>query len=386
MPDATLAAQPTRRRIVSIDALRGFVMLLMMVDHVRETFFMHAQVPDPMPVDTETWLFVSRLLAHICAPVFIALTGISAWLYGRKNGGAQAASAFLFKRGLFLVVLEVTVVSLAWTFDPTPDRYFLQVIWAIGLSMIALSALLWAPRPVLAAIGLIIVFGHNLLDPITVQPGDWAYIPWTILHERGLIGLPWGAEARTSYPLLPWIGVIALGYAAGPWFGPQTTETQRTRLLLATGVGALILFAVIRGLNGYGEPVPWQVGETGVRTALSLLNLTKYPPSLDFLLVTLGIGALLLVALERAPTAPTSLLAVFGGAPLFFYIVHLFLLGIAVRVCLALWGPNQGDYFSLPNMGWIWVAAMLCAALLWLPCKAFIALKARRPHPILSYL
>lgn len=377
---------PPRRRIVSIDALRGFVMLLMMVDHVRETFFMHAQVSDPMPLDTETWLFASRLLAHLCAPIFIVLTGISAWLYGTKNGGARAASGFLFKRGLFLVVLEVTVISLAWSFDPTPDRYFLQVIWAIGVSMIALSVLLHLPRPVLAAIGLVIVFGHNLLDPISVQPGQWAYIPWTVLHDRGLIDLPWGADVRTSYPLLPWIGVIALGYAAGPWFGAQTTEAARTRALLATGVGALVLFAVIRTINGYGEPVPWQIGETWVRTVLSFLNVTKYPPSLDFLLVTLGLGALLLVALERASAVLTNLLAVFGGAPLFFYILHLFVLGIANRVCLAIWGPNHGDYFSVPNVGWIWLVALLCAALLWAPCRAFIALKARRPHPILSYL
>lgn len=377
---------PPRRRIVSIDALRGFVMLLMMVDHVRETFFMHAQVSDPMPLDTETWLFVSRLLAHLCAPIFIVLTGISAWLYGAKNGGARAASGFLFKRGLFLVVLEVTVISLAWSFDPTPDRYFLQVIWAIGVSMIALSVLLHLPCPVLAAIGLVIVFGHNLLDPISVQPGQWAYIPWTILHDRGLIDLPWGADIRTSYPLLPWIGVIALGYAAGPWFGAQTAEPVRTRALLATGAGALVLFAVIRTINGYGEPVPWQVGETWVRTVLSFLNVTKYPPSLDVLLVTLGLGALLLVALERAPAVLSNLLAVFGGAPLFFYILHLFVLGIANRLCLAIWGPNQGDYFSVANMGWVWLVALLCAALLWAPCRAFIALKSRRPHPILSYL
>lgn len=383
MPDAS---PPTRRRIVSIDALRGFVMLLMMVDHVRETFFLHAQVGDPMSLDTETTLVVSRLLAHICAPVFIALTGVSAWLYGKKNGGRKAAAGFLFKRGLFLVVLELTIVNLAWTFDPTPEVRYLQVIWAIGLSMIALSVLLWLPRPALAAVGLAIVFGHNLLDPITIAAGQPGHVLWAILHDRSLIEGAAGTQFKVSYPLLPWIGVIAVGYAAGPWFGPRTTEALRTRLLLVTGIGALLLFAVIRGLNGYGEPVPWQVGETGVRTVLSFLNLTKYPPSLDFLLATLGIGALLLVALERAPAALTSLFAVFGGAPLFFYIVHLFLLGAANRICLAIWGPNQGDYFSLPNMGWIWLAAMVCAALLWLPCKAFIALKARRPHPILSYL
>ena len=153
-----------------------------------------------------------------------------------------------------------------------------------------------------------------------------------------------------------------------------------------TGLGALALFIAIRLVNGYGEPVSWVVGDTAVRTLLSFLNLTKYPPSLDFLLATLGLSALLLAALERAPDRLTGGLAVFGGAPLFFYVVHLFVLGLANRLCLAVLGPNEGVYFSVPNMGWVWVLAVLCAAALWPACRAFIALKARRPHPLLSYL
>ena len=169
--------------IQSIDALRGLVMLLMLVDHAREFFFLHAQVSDPMDVNEVTpALYLSRLAAHLCAPVFVALTGLSAWLYGAQRSRADV-SAFLFKRGLFLVVLELTLVSFAWTFALPPEKLYLQVIWVIGLSMIALAALVHLPRAVLVALGLAIVLGHNLVDPITVAPDEFGYIAWTILHE-----------------------------------------------------------------------------------------------------------------------------------------------------------------------------------------------------------
>ena len=306
-------------RIRSIDALRGLVILLMLVDHAREFFFIHAQVSDPMNVETTSpALFFTRLSAHLCAPVFVALTGLGAWLYGNKQGqgGAAAASGFLLKRGLFLVALELTLVNFAWTFSFTPEIIYLQVIWAIGLSMIALAALVHLPRPALIAVGLVIVLGHNLLDPVTVAEGQAGHALWAVLHDRGFIDLPFGGQARTSYPLLPWIGVAALGYAVGPWFVGE--QTARLRRLVATGLGALILFAVLRTINLYGDPTPWTVQAEPVRTVMSVLNLTKYPPSADFLLLTLGVGALTLAGLEKAPSRLVGLLAVFGGAPLFF--------------------------------------------------------------------
>ncbi|MGU2527224.1 DUF1624 domain-containing protein, partial [Pseudomonas aeruginosa] len=274
-------------RLHSIDALRGLVMLFMLLDHVRETFFLHRQVGDPMDVaSTEPALFLSRTLAHLCAPVFVFLTGLSAFLYGEKHQGRRAVSAFLFKRGLFLVALELTLVNFAWTFQLPPTVIYLQVIWAIGLSMLALAALLWLPRPLLAALGVLLVAGHNLLDPLHFAPGSAWHLPWAVLHDRGWIEAGDALRLRTSYPLLPWIGVIALGYAAGNWFSGATPATTRRRYLLAGGGGLLLGFILLRLLNGYGEK-PWAFGETPAITLMGFFNVTKYPPSLLFLALTL---------------------------------------------------------------------------------------------------
>lgn len=384
---AELASPAISQRIASIDALRGLVMCLMLVDHVREFFFLHAQVPDPMDVAaTSPALFASRLLAHLCAPIFVALTGLSAWLYGQGRGGKAAAAAFLFKRGLFLVVLELTVVSFAWTFSFPPETLFLQVIWVIGLSMVALSALLWLPRAAVLAIGVLIVLGHNLLDPIAFSPGEPGHTIWAVLHDRGLIQLTDGMRARTSYPLLPWIGVIALGWSAGPWFARDTPAARRRSLLLRTALGALALFLLLRVLNIYGDLHPWTVGATPLRTAMSFLNVTKYPPSADFVLLTLGMGMLLLLLLEKVPARAAALLAMFGAAPLFFYVAHLYLLHLLNIAALAAFGPNRGDLFSLPNVASLWLLTAVLAVPLWFACRWFAGVKRRSGNPLLSYL
>ncbi|MFE9084720.1 DUF1624 domain-containing protein [Brevundimonas sp. NPDC003935] len=373
-----------RIRIESIDALRGLVILLMLVDHAREFFFIHAQVSDPMDVTaTSPALFFTRLTAHLCAPVFVALTGLSAWLYASKKGGAPAASAFLFKRGLFLIFLELTLVNFAWTFSLTPTTVFLQVIWVIGLSMMALAALVHLPRPLLIALGLIIVLGHNLLDPITVAEGAPGHAIWAVLHDRGYIDLPWGGQARTSYPLLPWIGVIALGYGIGPWFVAE--GASRRRRLIALGVAMLALFALLRTINLYGDQ-PWTAQTDLLHTVMSVLNLTKYPPSADFLLATLGIGALLAAALEQAPRRLVGLLAIFGGAPLFFYLIHLYALHLLNLGALVALGPNQGESFSLPGVGWIWLLAVAVAVPGWFACRWFGEVKRHSTQWWMKYL
>lgn len=379
---STIAAT---RRIASIDALRGFVMLLMLVDHTREFFFIHAQVSDPMDVAaTSPALFFTRLSAHLCAPVFVALTGVSAWLYGQKAGGAGAASAFLFKRGLFLVALELTLVNFAWTFSPTPKMVYLQVIWAIGLSMIALAALVRLPRPLLIAVGLAIVLGHNLLDPVTIPKGAPGHTLWAILHDRGFIDLPWGGQARTSYPILPWIGVAALGYAIGPWFKLEA-DARRGRLLVLAAA-SLALLAALRATNLYGDPTPWTAGATPLLTVMSVLNVTKYPPSADFLLLTLGIGAILLAALERAPQRLTAILVAFGGAPLFFYLIHLYGLHLLNLAALAVFGPNHGEAFSVPNVASLWLLAALVAVPCGVATQWFGDLKRRSGQWWMKYL
>lgn len=360
-------------RIGSIDGLRGLVMLLMLVDHTRETFFYGHQVADPMDLGvTSPGLFFTRLAAHLCAPIFVALTGLAAWLYGARRPAA-ATSAFLLKRGLFLIVLELTVVGFAWTFAWPPTTLFLQVIWAIGWSMIALAALVHLPRGWIAAIGGVIVVGHNLLDPVAFAPGQPGHVLWAILHDRGYIDLWEGGRARTSYPVLPWIGAIALGYAIGPWFAASVSAATRTRNLRLCGIAALVAFAILRGLNGYGDPVPWHGGDDPLLTVMSILNVTKYPPSLDFLLLTLGIGALLLsVWPERGgPARAGRWLAVLGSAPLFFYVLHLYVLHLVRIAAAAAAGVPTADLPDVPSVAWLWLIAAVLAPPLWLATRWF---------------
>ncbi|WP_397456777.1 DUF1624 domain-containing protein [Pseudomonas versuta] len=375
-------APPSAQRLLSIDALRGLVILFMLLDHVRETFFLHRQVADPMSIDsTEPLLFLSRTLAHLCAPVFVLLTGLSAYLYGEKYQGKRDVSAFLFKRGLFLVVLELTLVNFAWTFQLPPSVIYLQVIWAIGLSMIALAALVWLPRPVLLLLAIGIIAGHNLLDTLHFAAGSALHVPWAILHDRGWIEFSDSLRLRTSYPVLPWIGVIALGYCIGPWFARCASAAVRQRYLLLAGAGALLGFVALRLLNGYGE-AQWVAHDHPVQTLMSFFNITKYPPSLLFLTLTLGVGLLLLRAFERVRQgkwiAVLAVLAVFGAAPMFFYLLHLYVLKVLYLLSVALFGLNQGSYFGFEGMGPVWLTAVLLAAALYLPVRWFAGLKARR--------
>ncbi|SDK78024.1 DUF1624 domain-containing protein [Pseudomonas indica] len=366
-------------RLRSIDALRGLVILFMLLDHVRETFFLHRQVLDPMDVgNTSPDLFVSRTLAHLCAPVFVFLTGLSAFLYGEKHSGRAGVSAFLFKRGLFLVVLEVTLVNFAWTFQFPPHVIYLQVIWAIGLSMLALSALVWLPRVALIVLGMVIVAGHNLLDPLHFETGSLLHVPWAILHDRGWLVFSEALRLRTSYPLLPWIGVIALGYAVGPWFAGDVAPAVRQRRLLAWGVAALVGFVLVRLANGYGEK-PWVEGETAVVTLMSFFNVTKYPPSLLFLALTLGVGLSLLRWFERREGSRWLVpLVVFGGAPMFFYLLHLYVLKVLYLSAVQVWSLNQGDYFGFDSVGAVWLCAVVLAVVLYPAVRWFAAVKARR--------
>ncbi|MEH3148442.1 MAG: heparan-alpha-glucosaminide N-acetyltransferase domain-containing protein [Methylobacterium frigidaeris] len=382
----TDTASGPRGRIGAIDALRGLVMLLMVVDHVREFFYLHAQVGDPMNLAvTPPGLALTRMSSHLCAPVFILLAGLSANLYAQKNG-RRAACTFLLTRGLLLIVLELTLVNLAWTRSLFPPVLYLQVIWAIGISMVALAALLWLPRPALAALALVVMLGHNGLDGVVLAPGQGGYVPWTILHQRGLIALPWGG-ARTSYPVLPWIGVVAAGYALGPLFAPGVGVGERRRRLLALGAASLAAFLVLRGLAGYGDPVPWQAGKTWDASALWFVNLTKYPPSACFLLLTLGAGLLLLAVLEALPQDRLGWLRVFGGAPLFFYVAHLWLLRVLHdgALGLGLASPASGRV-ELGSPAQIWLVTALLCLPLHAACRWMVGVKRRSRSAVLRYL
>ncbi|EZP32438.1 DUF1624 domain-containing protein [Pseudomonas sp. RIT288] len=370
---------PPTGRLLSIDALRGLVILFMLLDHVRETFLLHRQVSDPMDIaNTEPALFFSRTLAHLCAPVFVLLTGLSAWLFGEKYAGKADVSAFLFKRGLFLVVLEFTLVNFAWTFQLPPSVIYLQVIWAIGLSMIALSLLVWLPRWLLLTLSLAIIAGHNLLDGLHFAPESALHVPWAILHDRGWIDVGDSLRLRTSYPLLPWIGVIGLGYALGPWFARAADAGSRQQSLLLGGVAGLLGFVGLRLLNAYGEK-PWAVEDTTVQTLMAFFNITKYPPSLLFITLTVSIGLLLLLVFERLQTRRwIRWLTVFGSAPMFFYLLHLYVLKVLYLIAVALFGLNHGSYFGFDSVAAIWLVSLLLAVALYPAVRWFSALKSRR--------
>jgi uncharacterized membrane protein len=350
------------QRIVSIDVMRGLVMLLMTVDHVRETFYLQHQVGDPMDVGaTPPALFFTRLAAHFCAPMFVFLTGLSAWLYAHPPSGPRSATGFLVKRGLLLLALEATVVNAAWSGTPLSTMY-LQVIWAIGLAMLALALLHRLPLALLGVLGLIIVGGHNALEHGALPPAAW-----TILEQRGFLALD-PVRIKVSYPVLAWIGVILLGYACGPLYARTAAPALRTRWLTLVGIACLASLIVLRSANAYGEPVPWTPQADPVRATMAFLNFTKYPPSLDFLLLTLGVGAIVLAWVERVDTAPTRAAAVFGGAPLFYYLLHLYALLALQKLAAAVLGVPRAD---VAHVWQVWALAALLAVVLYLPTRLF---------------
>ncbi|KQM27049.1 MULTISPECIES: DUF1624 domain-containing protein [unclassified Sphingomonas] len=379
-PRGGLAAIPkavATTRLQSIDALRGFVMVIMLLDHVRETFFLHLQVGDP--VDARTVmpaLFFTRLLSTICAPVFVGLTGLAAYLYGQKHSRAEV-SDFLLRRGAFLLLLEISFVSFAWSAKFPPQTLWLQVIWAIGFSMICLAGAVHFSRTVIVTLGLAIVCGHNLLDGIVLAPGDTFFVPWAMLHQRTafeFLGITW----KTTYPVLPWIGLILLGYGIGPWFAKGTDPAVRQRRLVLLGVGLIVGFVALRWANVYGDR-PWYDAGTPLRTTISFLALTKYPASLLFLMPTVGIGALLLAAFERFQSSRLiPPLATFGGAPMFYYLLHLYVLRALYLIAFAIWGPTHGTVFALGNLGWIWAWYAGLLVVLFFPTRWFAGLKQRR--------
>jgi uncharacterized membrane protein len=368
-----------KARITSIDALRGFVMVVMMLDHVREHLYLHHNVTDPMTVPgTPTDLYFSRLAAHFCAPVFVFLTGLSAWLYAHPPHGApRNVREFLLKRGLLLIALEMTVVNFAW--QGKYEVLYLQVMWAIGFSMVMLALLSGLPRLLLAVLGFVIVFGHNAVAGYIVPNDSPWFALWTLMLHRGWLVAEGAVRVKLSYPALPWVGVILLGYTFAPLFSSVVDAFQRRRTLMVTGLVCWLLLLVLRGFNIYGENAPWVPQETTLETVKVWLNFTKYPPSLDFLLMTLGGGLLMLAALEFADNGFTKVCSTFGGAPMFYYILHLYVLMVSYHIAYAFFGPNQGMRFGVnTDSFWIvWVVWLAVTALLYFPVKAYGDFKRR---------
>jgi uncharacterized membrane protein len=384
-PAATIARASTRLR--SIDALRGLVIVLMALDHVR-AFFTDVRF-DPLDLSqTTTALFVTRWITHLCAPTFVFLAGVSAYLMSRRMSRTELGR-FLFSRGAWLIALEFTVVQFGWFFN---FRYelglFMQVIWAIGASMIALAALAHLRIATILALAVAMIAGHHLLDGIDpAQFGAWAPL-WHVLHVKGQTPF-----AFALYPLVPWIGVMALGYCAGTLF--ELDAPGRRRWLLAAGIGALAAFVALRYSNLYGDPHPWTAQSSATMTLLSSINVSKYPPSLHYVLVTLGIGCLLLTMLESARERVLDVLGTFGRVPLFVYILHIYVVHVAAGIAAYLAGHGTqvlGNLFLFLPEGWgydlpvvyaVWALVMLA---LYPACRWFARVKATRREWWLAYL
>jgi uncharacterized membrane protein len=382
-------------RLDSVDLLRGLVMVIMALDHTRDFFHSGAAIFDPTDLSKTTpALFFTRWITHFCAPTFVFLAGTGAYLSLSRGRTKKDLSRFLWTRGLWLVVLEWTLVRFGVTFDLNyRSGGFVQVIWVTGWSMILLAALIHLPLRAVAAFGLTLIVGHNLLDRFHAADfGAWRWL-WMILHEQGPVGSPPGFTMFVIYPFIPWVGVMAAGYAFGQLL--RLEEKRRRKVLLRLGLGLTLAFVILRATNLYGDPRPWSVQPRGsLYTFLSFINCAKYPPSLLFLLMTLGPAIALLPLFERARGALARFLIVYGRVPLFYYLLHFYLLHIlAVVFAIARYGKQASTFSALglpPGYGYpLWVVYLVWASAvlaLYFPCRAWARLKQRRPSAWLSYL
>src|ERR1017187_4398632 len=390
---------PPKSRVRSVDALRGLVMIVMALDHLRESYHSGAMSLQPEDLTrTTAALFFTRWITHFCAPVFIVTTGLGAFLWLSRGRTRSQLSRFLWTRGLWLVVLELTVFRFAMFFSLTSGVVMLLVLWALGWSMIALGFLAHLPVRVLAVLSILVIVLHNLADPVQAsQFGSAAWV-WNVLHQPGIFQVA-GVPVLAGYPLVPWIAVMSAGYCFGPVLALNAVE--RRWWMIRIGLGMTLAFLVIRAINVYGDPQRWSARVPGM-TVLSFLKCTKYPPSLDFLLMTLGPALLLLACLERVNLTRTNPLLVFGRVPLFYFVVHFCVLRfMTIPMALLRYGnaaflfqpaPSMGGTAKLypPNYGYeLWVVYVFWIALvlaLYPLCLWYARLKERRIDWWLSYL
>ncbi len=315
------------KRIESIDLLRGTVMIIMALDHVRDYFHRDAFLYEPTDLSrTSVFLFFTRFITHYCAPVFVFLAGTSAYLSGVKRNRKQL-SFFLLTRGLWLVVAELFIISLFRTFNLTYVYVHLQVIWAIGVSMMVLSAVIYMSRPFILLTGILLIATHNLLDAVHVPGNGILSFLWSLLHETGHFSFGY-FSVFVHYPLLPWIGIMITGYYFGKLYIYGYDPVKRRNILLSLGFGAIALFIFLRSGNFYGDAANWSVQKDTAFNLLSFLNVSKYPPSLLYTLITLGPALIFLAVTEKPLSAFSAKLAIFGRVPMFYYLAHILLIHI----------------------------------------------------------
>lgn len=393
-------AQIKSTRIESIDILRGVVMVIMALDHVRDFFHYGAFSGNPTNLETTTpFLFFTRFITHYCAPIFVFLAGTSAFLYGTRKTKSELFK-FLLTRGLWLILLEIVLNNLLWGFDFTYSFIVLQVIWAIGLSMVFLSFLIYLPKRMILIIGMILVAGHNTLDSVIMQGTSFKSILWYILHQQQFISINPTRMVVFAYPIIPWIGLMALGFCFGSFYQKDFNAGVRKKWLLIIGISAIALFFILRGLNIYGDLVPWSTQNTTTKTILSFFKVTKYPPSLAYILITIGPALLFLYGIETVKNKISDFFLIFGRVPLFYYFLHVFVIHSLAIVGILIFGGNWKDMilssnaFSNPNFAnygyplfivyLVWISVI---ALLYYPCKKYMIYKANNKDKWwLSYL
>lgn len=376
-----------------MDVLRGVIMILMALDHTRDFFGIPGENPTNLAT-ASAGLFLTRWVTHFCAPVFFLLTGTGAFLALRRRTPAEL-SRFLLTRGLWLIFAEVVLLRcLAYQFNFDFRVTMLLVLWSLGWAMIVLAALVHFPAWVATAFGVVLIASHNLLDRV-----QSTHPLWVILHQPGFVLNTPDHVVFAAYPLIPWIGVTAAGYGLGQVY--RWDPERRRRLLLRLGLALTAAFFLVRGLNIYGDPVPWTSMATPLFTVLSFFNVNKYPPSLSFLLMTLGPALLFLRAVDRRVPGLLRPAIIIGKVPFFYYMLHFALIHVlAVATCWVGWGsphwmfesPDLGHYPFSPPPGWGWglpvvyLVWALVVLLMYPLCRWFAGVKARRTEAWLSYL
>jgi uncharacterized membrane protein len=378
-------------RVQSVDIVRGAVMVLMALDHVRD-FVTNLRIQPENLERGSAALFATRWVTHFCAPAFFLLAGVGIGIAKARGATNKELTRFLLTRGLWLIIAELTFTAIFWRFDFNLMPLFGIVLWALGWSMIVMAALIWLPRALLAGLSIATIALHNLADP--VRPADLGALAplWHFLHVPGF-AIP--GTLLIAYPLVPWVAVMALGFVLGDIY---TWDTERRRrFLVNTGIAATVLFIALRALNGYGNPQPWTTQRTPALTVASFLNVTKYPPSLLFLLMTLGPTLVVLALAERWRGRVGQWLQVYGNVPFFFYCVHIFV-AHALGVVLALIQggelrriPVVLDPSSLPawygvSLPGVYVAWAIVVLLMYFPCRWFARIKRTRGEGWLRYL
>lgn len=395
--DAVRAEVRAGQRLATIDILRGLIIVIMVIDHVRDYVHISGYAVDPIDFrQSNPILFGTRWITHLCAPTFIFLAGVSAWLQHVKGKDTPKLSRFLLTRGLWLIVLELTVVGFGWNFS-IPMLPFLAILWAIGWTMIALAGLVYLPRRAVLLIGVAIIAGHNLLDGISAaQFGQWGFV-WNFLFEVKVFSAGGHPVVALFYPVLPWVGVIAFGYGMGDVF----LSPNRNRTLLLTGMGLLVLFVGLRASNLYGNPRPWAVQANLASSVMDFMNVAKYPPSLLYVCVTLGVVLSITPLLDRLPVKLSGFFRTIGSVPLMAYLAHLYIMHIVAIAAHLIAGkgltgqfdtiriiftaPQTMDGTGLP----LWVVYLCWAivvAAIYPICVYWSGLKRRRKDWWLSYL